>query len=41
VIKLLRRLPLISRLPARFIGLGFLPEHVETEDVHKSQDPRP
>jgi 2-polyprenyl-6-methoxyphenol hydroxylase-like FAD-dependent oxidoreductase len=29
VIKLLRGLPLINRLPARFIGLGFLPEHIE------------
>ena len=49
VIGLLRRLPLISRIPAHFIGLGFLPEHIgswlnagpPSEDAGKIPDRHP
>jgi 2-polyprenyl-6-methoxyphenol hydroxylase-like FAD-dependent oxidoreductase len=34
--KLLNHLPVLRRIPARMIGLGFRPEHVRTPDV-KSQ----
>ena len=30
---LLLRFPYLRRLPARFIGLGFRPEHIQTPDV--------
>ena len=32
--KLLQRLPVLRRIPARLLGLGFRPEHVRTPDVH-------
>jgi 2-polyprenyl-6-methoxyphenol hydroxylase-like FAD-dependent oxidoreductase len=32
-LRLLRRFPVLSRIPARLIGLGFRPEHVKTPDV--------
>jgi len=32
-VKLLNRYPLLRRLPARLIGLGFRPEHVQTPEV--------
>jgi 2-polyprenyl-6-methoxyphenol hydroxylase-like FAD-dependent oxidoreductase len=32
-LKLLRRWPLLRRLPARVIGVGFRPEHVRTPDL--------
>ena len=32
-LRLLRRWPYLRRIPARFIGLGFRPEHVKTRDV--------
>lgn len=32
-LRLLRRFPVLSRIPARVIGLGFRPEHVHTPDV--------
>ncbi len=31
-LKLLRRFPLLQRIPARLIGLGFRPEHVRTKE---------
>jgi 2-polyprenyl-6-methoxyphenol hydroxylase-like FAD-dependent oxidoreductase len=31
--RLLRRLPVLRRIPARLIGLGFRPEHVRSADV--------
>lgn len=34
--KLLRRWPLLRRIPARAIGMGFRPEHVRTPDAGKS-----
>jgi 2-polyprenyl-6-methoxyphenol hydroxylase-like FAD-dependent oxidoreductase len=33
-LKLLRRWPILRRIPARVIGLGFRPEHVKTPEVH-------
>ncbi|HZR57017.1 MAG TPA: FAD-dependent oxidoreductase [Terriglobales bacterium] len=33
-LRLLQRFPLLRRIPARVIGLGFRPEHVYTSDVH-------
>jgi len=37
--RLLRRFPILRRIPARVIGLGFRPEHVQTPDVHEAQRP--
>jgi 2-polyprenyl-6-methoxyphenol hydroxylase-like FAD-dependent oxidoreductase len=34
--KVLRRWPMLRRIPARAIGMGFRPEHVKTPDVSKS-----
>ncbi len=34
--KLFRRFPILRRIPARVIGLGFRPEHVKTPDAFKS-----
>ena len=33
ILKLLDRWPLLQRIPARFIGIGFRPEHVKTPDA--------
>jgi 2-polyprenyl-6-methoxyphenol hydroxylase-like FAD-dependent oxidoreductase len=35
--KLLDRWPLLQRLPARIVGIGFRPEHIRTPDVHSSR----
>src|SRR5438132_4097664 len=35
-LKLLRRWPILRRIPARVIGVGFRPEHVKTPEVHTS-----
>ena len=35
-LKLLRRWPILRRIPARLIGVGFRPEHVKTADVRAS-----
>jgi len=35
VMRLLRRFPVLRRLPARVIGMGFRPEHIRTRDVHR------
>jgi len=32
-LKLLRRWPILRRIPARVIGVGFRPEHVKTPEV--------
>jgi 2-polyprenyl-6-methoxyphenol hydroxylase-like FAD-dependent oxidoreductase len=32
-VRLIARFPFLSRIPARLIGMGFLPEHVRTPDV--------
>jgi 2-polyprenyl-6-methoxyphenol hydroxylase-like FAD-dependent oxidoreductase len=32
--KLLRRFPVLRRIPARMLGLGFRPEHVRTPETH-------
>jgi len=31
--KLLRRFPVLRRIPARMLGLGFRPEHVRTPET--------
>jgi hypothetical protein len=33
VVTLFNRLPVLRRIPARLIGMGFRPEHVHTPDV--------
>jgi 2-polyprenyl-6-methoxyphenol hydroxylase-like FAD-dependent oxidoreductase len=33
-LRLVRRLPFLRRIPARLIGIGFRPEHIQTPDVH-------
>jgi 2-polyprenyl-6-methoxyphenol hydroxylase-like FAD-dependent oxidoreductase len=35
-LELLRRWPLLRRIPARLLGVGFRPEHVKTPDVYAS-----
>jgi len=35
-LKLLRRWPILRRIPARIIGVGFRPEHIRTPDVNAS-----
>ena len=35
-LRLLREFPVLRRLPARVIGIGFRPEHIRTPDVHPS-----
>jgi 2-polyprenyl-6-methoxyphenol hydroxylase-like FAD-dependent oxidoreductase len=37
VLRLLREFPVLRRLPARVIGIGFRPEHIRTPDVHSSR----
>jgi len=37
LLRLLRDFPVLRRLPARVIGIGFRPEHIRTPDLH----PRP
>jgi 2-polyprenyl-6-methoxyphenol hydroxylase-like FAD-dependent oxidoreductase len=32
-LKLLRRWPILRRIPARLVGVGFRPEHVKTPDI--------
>ena len=34
-LKLLRRFPLLRRIPARLIGMGFRPEHVDSSNIHR------
>ncbi len=36
LLKLVDRWPLLQRIPARIVGIGFLPEHVKTPDIHSS-----
>ena len=31
--RLLQRFPVLRRIPARMVGIGFRPEHVRTPDV--------
>jgi 2-polyprenyl-6-methoxyphenol hydroxylase-like FAD-dependent oxidoreductase len=33
-LKLLRRWPILRRIPARIVGVGFRPEHVRTPEMH-------
>lgn len=34
-LRLLQQFPVLRRIPARLIGVGFRPEHVHTPDVHR------
>ena len=34
-LRLVQRFPVLRRIPARVLGLGFRPEHVRTPDVHQ------
>jgi 2-polyprenyl-6-methoxyphenol hydroxylase-like FAD-dependent oxidoreductase len=36
LLRLLRQFPVLRRLPARVIGIGFRPEHIRTPDAHPS-----
>lgn len=36
-LKLVRQFPVLRRIPARIVGIGFRPEHVKTRDVHASR----
>jgi len=36
LLKLVDRCPLLQRIPARLVGIGFRREHIETPDVHSS-----
>jgi 2-polyprenyl-6-methoxyphenol hydroxylase-like FAD-dependent oxidoreductase len=36
-LRLMRRLPVLRRIPARLIGIGFRPEHVQTPDAFKTK----
>jgi 2-polyprenyl-6-methoxyphenol hydroxylase-like FAD-dependent oxidoreductase len=36
LLRLLRRFPVLQRIPARIIGIGFRPEHIRTPDMHPS-----
>lgn len=35
VLKLVRDFPVLRRIPARVIGIGFRPEHIRTRDAHR------
>jgi hypothetical protein len=34
LIRLMQRFPILQRIPARLVGLGFRPEHVRSPDAH-------
>jgi 2-polyprenyl-6-methoxyphenol hydroxylase-like FAD-dependent oxidoreductase len=36
LLRLVREFPVLRRVPARVIGIGFRPEHIRTPDVHAS-----
>jgi 2-polyprenyl-6-methoxyphenol hydroxylase-like FAD-dependent oxidoreductase len=36
ILKIVDRWPLLQRIPARLVGVGFRPEHVKTPDIHSS-----
>jgi 2-polyprenyl-6-methoxyphenol hydroxylase-like FAD-dependent oxidoreductase len=40
-LRLLRRWPMLRRIPARVIGIGFRPEHVRTPDAFKADSKYP
>jgi 2-polyprenyl-6-methoxyphenol hydroxylase-like FAD-dependent oxidoreductase len=33
-LRLLRRFPVLQRIPARLVGMGLRPEHVQSPDIH-------
>lgn len=36
LLRLLREFPVLRRIPARVIGIGFRPEHIHTRDAHRA-----
>jgi 2-polyprenyl-6-methoxyphenol hydroxylase-like FAD-dependent oxidoreductase len=36
---LLKHFPILRRIPARMVGLGFRPEHIHTPDTHQHSNP--
>jgi hypothetical protein len=36
---LLKHFPILRRVPARMVGLGFRPEHIDTPDSHQHSNP--
>jgi 2-polyprenyl-6-methoxyphenol hydroxylase-like FAD-dependent oxidoreductase len=38
-LKLLRRFPLLRRLPARLVGMGIRPEHIHTAEAERPAPP--
>jgi 2-polyprenyl-6-methoxyphenol hydroxylase-like FAD-dependent oxidoreductase len=36
ILRLLRRFPILRRIPARLVGMGFRPEHIRTPDMFAS-----
>ena len=36
LLRLVRQFPVLRRIPARIIGVGFRPEHIRTPDMHSS-----
>jgi 2-polyprenyl-6-methoxyphenol hydroxylase-like FAD-dependent oxidoreductase len=41
VAKLLKKFPVLRRIPARLIGMGFRPEHVRTPEVRNQRSEKP
>jgi 2-polyprenyl-6-methoxyphenol hydroxylase-like FAD-dependent oxidoreductase len=39
-LRLFRSLPVLTRIPARLIGLGIRPEHVRSLDVGRTREPQ-
>ena len=37
ILRIVRRFPILRRIPARVIGVGFRPEHIQTLDTHHQQ----
>ncbi len=36
LLRLVRAFPVLRRIPARVIGMGFRPEHIQTRDIHRA-----
>jgi hypothetical protein len=34
----LKRFPILARIPARLVGVGFRPEHIKTPDAKQKGD---
>jgi 2-polyprenyl-6-methoxyphenol hydroxylase-like FAD-dependent oxidoreductase len=40
LVKLLRAMPILCRIPARIVGIGVRPEHIRTPEAGRREDPR-